>query len=266
MGTTVQPLAGRTALVTGGSRGIGRAIAEAFAASGAQVMISSRKPDALERVAAEAAARGLPGRICWHAAHAGRPEEAQACVADAVARLGRVDILVANAATNPYYGKLADLDTARAGKTFQVNQLGVLTWAQQAWHASMREHGGAIINIASIGAFMVEPMIGFYNVTKAAVVQLTRQLAAEMAPGVRVNAIAPGLIKTDMARELWEGREQEQGRRIPLGRLGETADIASAAVFLASDAASWITGHTLVVDGGAMLGATITGGAPPAEP
>jgi len=139
----------------------------------------------------------------------------------------------------------------------------VLTWAQQAWQASMREHGGVIINIASIGGFMVEPMIGFYNVTKAAVIQLTRQLAYEMAPGVRVNAIAPGLVKTDMARGLWEGREPEQSRRIPLRRLGETADIASAAVFLASDAASWITGHTLVVDGGAMIAPSVPAGDQP---
>ena len=253
------PLAGRNALVTGASRGIGRAVAEAFAAAGARVMISSRKAEALKRVADEAAECGLPGRIIWQAAHAGKPGDAQACVAETVRQLGSVDILVSNAATNPYFGDLAGLDTARAEKTFQVNQLGVLTWAQQAWQASMREHGGVIINVASVGGFMVEPMIGFYNVTKAAVIQLTRQLAYEMAPGVRVNAIAPGLVKTDMARGLWEGREPEQARRIPLRRLGETADIASAAVFLASDAASWITGHTLVVDGGAMVAPSVPG-------
>lgn len=256
---TRNALAGRNALVTGASRGIGRAIAEAFAAAGAQVMISSRKADALRRVAQEAAGQGLPGRIEWRAAHAGKPEDAADCVAETVRRLGSVDILVNNAATNPYFGDLADIDLPRAQKTVQVNQLGVLTWAQQAWHASMREHGGVIINISSVGGMMAEPGIGFYNVTKAAVIQLTRQLAYEMAPGVRVNAIAPGLIKTDMARGLWEGRETEQARRIPLRRLGETADIASAAVFLASDAASWITGHTLVVDGGAMIAPSVPG-------
>jgi NAD(P)-dependent dehydrogenase (short-subunit alcohol dehydrogenase family) len=254
---THDTLAGRNALVTGASKGIGRAIAEAFAAAGARVMISSRKADALRQVAQEAAERGLPGRIEWQVAHAGKPADAQACVAETVRRLGSVDILVNNAATNPYFGDLAGLDLPRAQKTIEVNQLGALTWAQQAWHASMREHGGAIINIVSVGGMIAEPGIGFYNVTKAAVIHLTRQLAYEMAPGVRVNAIAPGLIKTDMARELWEGRETEQARRIPLRRLGETADIASAAVFLASDAASWITGHTLVVDGGAMVAPSV---------
>ena len=250
-------LAGRNALVTGASKGIGRAIAEAFAAEGANVMISSRKADALRRVTEEASQRGWPGRIEWYAAHAGKPEDALGCVAETVRRLGSVDILVNNAATNPYYGDLEGLDLPRAQKTIEVNQLGTLTWAQQAWHASMREHGGAIINITSVGGMLAEPGIGFYNVTKAAVIHLTRQLAYEMAPGVRVNAIAPGLIKTDMARELWEGRETQQARRIPLRRLGETSDIASAAVFLASDAASWITGHTLVVDGGAIIAPSV---------
>jgi NAD(P)-dependent dehydrogenase (short-subunit alcohol dehydrogenase family) len=254
---TENALAGRNALVTGASRGIGRAIAEAFAAAGAQVMISSRKADLLRQVAEEVNGRGLPGRIEWQAAHAGKPEDAQACVAETVRRLGSVDILVNNAATNPYFGDLAGLDLPRAQKTIEVNQLGALTWAQQAWHASMREDGGVIINITSVGGMLAEPGIGFYNVTKAALIHLTRQLAYEMAPGVRVNAIAPGLIKTDMARELWEGRETEQSRRIPLRRLGETADIASAAVFLASDAASWITGHTLVVDGGAIVAPSV---------
>jgi NAD(P)-dependent dehydrogenase (short-subunit alcohol dehydrogenase family) len=178
---TQDVLAGRNALVTGASRGIGRAIAEAFAAAGAQVMISSRKADALRQVAKEAAERGLPGRIEWQVAHAGKPEDAQGCVAETVRRFGSVDILVNNAATNPYFGDLAGLDLPRAEKTIQVNQLGVLTWAQQAWHASMREHGGVIINISSVGAMMAEPGIGFYNVTKAAVLQLTRQLAYEMA-------------------------------------------------------------------------------------
>jgi NAD(P)-dependent dehydrogenase (short-subunit alcohol dehydrogenase family) len=258
-------LAGRNALVTGASKGIGRAIAEAFAAAGAQVMISSRKADALRRVAEEAKHLGLPGRIEWQAAHAGKLEDAQACVAETVHRFGSVDILVNNAATNPYYGDLANLDLPRAEKTVQVNQLGALIWAQQAWQASMREHGGAIINITSVGGMMAEPGIGFYNVTKAALIHLTRQLAYEMAPRVRVNAIAPGLIKTDMARELWEGREAEQARRIPLRRIGETSDIASAAVFLASDSASWITGQTLAVDGGATVAPSVPPNDQPSE-
>jgi NAD(P)-dependent dehydrogenase (short-subunit alcohol dehydrogenase family) len=128
-------------------------------------------------------------------------------------------------------------------------------WSQLAWTRSMRERGGSIINIASIGGLSVEPAIGIYNATKAALLHLTRTLAAELSPGVRVNAIAPGLVKTDMARALWEPNEARMGASMPLGRLGEPADIAHAALFLASDLASWITGHTLVVDGGALLGA-----------
>jgi NAD(P)-dependent dehydrogenase (short-subunit alcohol dehydrogenase family) len=195
--------------------------------------------------------------VIARSAHTGRPDVIGELFAWIDREVGPLDIAVNNAATNPYFGDLAGLDLPRAQKTIEVNQLGALTWAQQAWHASMREHGGVIINITSVGGMLAEPGIGFYNVTKAALIHLTRQLAYEMAPGVRVNAIAPGLIKTDMARELWEGRETEQSRRIPLRRLGETADIASAAVFLASDAASWITGHTLVVDGGAIVAPSV---------
>jgi NAD(P)-dependent dehydrogenase (short-subunit alcohol dehydrogenase family) len=138
-------------------------------------------------------------------------------------------------------------------KTVQVNQRGVLVWTQEAWRASMAERGGVVINIASTGGMGTEGSIGYYNVTKAAVIHLTRQLAHELAPGVRVNAIAPGLVKTDMARVLWEEHEATIAKLTPLGRLGEPDDIAGAAVFLASDAASWMTGHTIVVDGGALV-------------
>ncbi|HZD66371.1 MAG TPA: SDR family oxidoreductase [Acidimicrobiales bacterium] len=242
-------LDGKVALVTGASRGIGRAIATAFADAGAAVLISSRKPDALAE-----AAQGMPGRVSWYEANAGDPAAAEACVAAAVDRLGGLDILVNNAATNPYLGPLMGLDESRAAKTVQVNQQAVVTWTQAAWKASMAERGGAVVNMASIGGMSVEPGIGWYNVTKAAVIQLTRQLAGELAPGVRVNALAPGLVKTDMARALWEPNEETIAGHLPLGRLGEPEDVARAALFLASDAASWITGHTLVVDGGAMVG------------
>jgi NAD(P)-dependent dehydrogenase (short-subunit alcohol dehydrogenase family) len=245
-------LDGRVALVTGASKGIGRAIASALAASGAQVMLSSRKQDALEEAAAT-----IDGDVAVFAAHAGDPDQADACVAATIDRFGRVDILVNNAATNPYFGATVDIDVARFDKTVEVNWRGPLMWTQKAWHASMRERGGVVLNVASIGGFSVEPAIGVYNGTKAALIHLTRTLAAELSPGVRVNALAPGLVKTDMARALWEPNEQAMAGHVPLRRIGEPDDIASAAVFLASEAASWITGTTLVVDGGMLLGAAI---------
>jgi NAD(P)-dependent dehydrogenase (short-subunit alcohol dehydrogenase family) len=169
-------------------------------------------------------------------------------------RLGGLDILVNNAGTSPYFGPLMGLDEARAAKTVQVNQDAVLVWTRLAWEAAMSQNGGSVINLASVGGLTVEPGIGWYNVTKAAVIHLTRHLAQELGPSVRVNAIAPGLVRTDLARALWEGAAGDLiASRLPMRRLGEPDDIAKAALFLASDAASWITGQTLVVDGGAMV-------------
>ena len=241
-------LEGRVALVTGASKGIGRAIAATFATSGAKVMLSSRKQDALDE-----AASAMDGEVATFAANAGDPDQAEACVAATVERFGRIDILVNNAATNPYMGPAIDVDLGRYDKTFQVNLRGALVWTQLAHRASMAEHGGSVINIASVGGLSVEPSIGIYNTTKAAVIYLTKTLAAELGPGVRVNAIAPGLVKTDMARALWEEHGEALARRLPTKRLGEPEDIAGAALFLVSDLASWITGQTLVVDGGALV-------------
>ena len=241
-------LDGQVALITGGSRGIGLAIAREMAASGARIMISSRKAEALE-----AAVATMDGEAAWYAANAGEPAEASACVDATMERFGRVDILVNNAATNPYMGRTIDIDRPRLDKTISVNWAGPLTWTQLAWQASMRQHGGAVLNIASIGGLSVETSIGAYNATKAALLHLTRTLAAELAPGVRVNSLAPGLVKTDMARALWEPNEAAIAKTLPLRRLGEPIDLARAAVFLCSPAASWITGTNLVVDGGALL-------------
>jgi NAD(P)-dependent dehydrogenase (short-subunit alcohol dehydrogenase family) len=251
-------LDGKTALVTGGSRGIGQAIALALASSGASVMIASRKAEGLiESAATIDAAKGeRSGEVDWRVANAGDPEQAEACVAATVERFGSVDILVNNAVTNPYYGPIIDLDTARADKTVKVNQTGYLAWVQAAWRAGMSSAGGVVLNLASIGGLSVEGGIGWYNVTKAAVIHLTSQLAGELGPVVRVNALAPGLVKTDFARALWEPGEQAIARRLPLRRLGLPVDVANAALFLCSDAASWITGHTLVVDGGSLCMAT----------
>jgi NAD(P)-dependent dehydrogenase (short-subunit alcohol dehydrogenase family) len=244
---------GKVALVTGASRGIGAAIAAAMAASGARVMLSSRKLDALEQTADAIRTETDGAEVDVYAANAGDPDQAEACVAATIERFGSVDVLVNNAATNPYFGPALGIDTAQFDKTVAVNWRGPLVWTQAAWRASMEERGGVVLNISSVGGLSVEPTLTIYNGTKAALVHLTRSLAAEMAPGVRVNAIAPGLVKTDMARVLWEPNEQVLGRRTPLGRLGEPSDIADASVFLCSDAARWITGVTLVVDGGALL-------------
>ena len=244
-------LDGKVALVTGASKGIGRAIAAAFADSGAAVMISSRKEDALKE-----AASTMTGSVEYAVANAGDADAAQACVAATVERLGGLDILVNNAATNPYMGPMIGISESQAAKTVQVNQWGVLVWTRLAWDAAMAERGGVVINIASVGGMRVGSAIGYYNVTKAAVIHITKQLAQELAPGVRVNAIAPGLVKTDMARALWEPNEQAIGARMPLKRLGEPEDIAAGAVFLASNEASWITGEVLAIDGGAMVSPT----------
>ncbi|HEX4866053.1 MAG TPA: SDR family oxidoreductase [Acidimicrobiales bacterium] len=242
-------LQGKVALVTGASKGIGKAIAKAYADAGASVLLSSRKQGALEAAAGE-----IGGDVAVFAANAGDPERAAAAVGHCVERFGAVDILVNNAAANPYFGAAIDIDLPAYDKIWQVNMRGPLVWAQEAWRRSMRERGGVVVNISSIGGLSVEPGIGIYNASKAALIHLTKTLAAEMGPGVRVNAIAPGLVKTDMARVLWESGEDRIAASLPLGRLGEPADIANAALFLASDLSSWITGHTLVVDGGALLG------------
>lgn len=241
-------LEGKVALVTGASRGIGRAIAATYAAAGAEVMISSRKQDALDEAAAS-----MTGDVATFAANAGEPEQAAACVAATVERFGKLDVLVNNAATNPYMGASIDIDLARYDKTMQVNLRGPMVWTQEAWRHSLRDNGGVVLNVVSVGGFATEPSIGVYNTSKAALIYLTKTLALDLAPGVRVNALAPGLVKTDMARALWEEHEDVIAKATPLRRLGEPQDIANAALFLASDLASWITGHTMVIDGGALV-------------
>jgi len=247
-------LDGKVALITGASKGIGCEIATQFAAAGAQVMMSSRKIEALE-----AARDGILGahpaaEIEVFAANAGDLAQAQACVDATMAAFGKIDILVNNAATNPYMGPSIDIDQSRWEKTLSVNLTAPLFWTQFAWHASMKDRAGcSVVNISSIGGLSVETSIGNYNVTKAALIHQTKTLAKELAPAVRVNAIAPGLVKTDMAKALWEANEIAMAAHITMKRLGEPSDIANAALFLASDAASWICGHTLVVDGGMLL-------------
>ena len=242
-------LDGKVALVTGGSRGIGKAIAHTFAEAGARVMIVSRKAEALEEAAAEI------GHGCrWMVANAGDDAQAEAAVSATMSELGGVDILVNNAAANPYAGPMIDVDRPRWDKTLLVNVTAPLVWTQLAWQAWMRDHGGVVLNISSVGGLSTSPVLGVYDLTKSALIQMTRQLGAELGPGVRVNAICPGLVKTDFARMLWEGeRGDERARQYPLGRLGEPDDIAAAALFLASDAGSWMTGQHIVLDGGGLV-------------
>jgi NAD(P)-dependent dehydrogenase (short-subunit alcohol dehydrogenase family) len=242
-------LDGKVAIVTGASKGIGRAIATAFADAGARVMLNARKEEGLKE-----AASTMTGEVDIFAGNAGRPDEAEACIDATIERLGGLDILVNNAATNPYMGPAIDADLPRFDKTYEVNLRGPFVWAQLAWQKAMKEHGGVILNVSSVGGMQHGGMIGLYDNTKAALIHMTGHLAKELAPKVRVNAIAPGLVKTDFARALWEPAEEAVAKRMPLRRLGVPEDIASGALFLASDAASWITGVTLVIDGGALLG------------
>ena len=245
--TTIE-LNGKTALVTGASKGIGAAIAKIFAEAGANVMLSSRKMDALEE-----AASTIDGETACFAANAGRPDEAQAAVSATIERFGSVDILVNNAATNPYYGRSIDIDLPRFDKIMEVNLRGPLVWTQEAWKQSMAERGGVVLNISSVGGLKFSGPIGIYDTSKAALIHLTKHLSSELGPKVRVNAIAPGLVKTDFARALWEPTGEDAERAWPLRRLGQPVDIAEAALFLCSDMSSWITGELITVDGGSMV-------------
>ena len=238
-------LRGKTAIVTGASRGIGKAIAKSFVDAGAQVMLTSRKLDALQ-----AAAKEMDGETDVFAANAGEIDQAKACIDATMERFVKIDILVNNAATNPYYGETLGVDSARFDKTFQVNLKGPLFWSQAVWNASMQNKPGVILNIASVGGLRAEHGLGVYNLTKAAVIHLTSQLACELGK-TRVVGIAPGLVKTLFASVLIENVGDKLASALPTKRLGEPQDIANLALFLCSDLASWITGETYVIDGGA---------------
>jgi NAD(P)-dependent dehydrogenase (short-subunit alcohol dehydrogenase family) len=242
-------LGGRTAIVTGASRGIGLAIAQRLAADGANVVLTARKQDS-----ADAAAAQVAGNAIGVAAHAVDEDAAKRCVDLTLDRFGSIDILINNAGTNPAFGPLIEQDHARFTKIFEVNLWAPLLWTSLAVKAWMGEHGGAIVNTASIGGMHQSPAMGLYNATKAGLIHVTKQLALELSPRVRVNAIAPGVVRTRLAEALWKDHEDPLSGSTALGRIGEPPDVAAAVAFLVSDQASWITGETMVIDGGQLLG------------
>jgi NAD(P)-dependent dehydrogenase (short-subunit alcohol dehydrogenase family) len=239
----------KVALITGGSKGIGAAIAESLVRAGTAVMLTARKEGPLRDKAAELRKLGS-APVEYRVGNAGRAEDIDACVADTISRLGALDYLVNNAATTPYHGPLIDVDLPRFDKTIDVNLRGPLLWSQQAWRAYMGRHGGAILNISSIGGQAYTSDNGPYALTKAGLDYLTRFLAVELAPVVRVNAIAPGLVQTEKAEALWNSPNV---RIPPMGRVGQPEDIAAAAMYLLSDDAAWVTGQVIDVDGGARI-------------
>jgi NAD(P)-dependent dehydrogenase (short-subunit alcohol dehydrogenase family) len=241
---------GRVAIITGASRGIGLAAAQRLVSEGARVCITARKADAL----AEAVdLLGGPERAIFVAGSADDAAHRTAAIDATMAAFGRLDVLVNNTGINPAYGPLLDIDMSAARKILEVNVLAALEWIKLAHAAWMGEHGGAIVNVASVAGLDISPGIAFYGVSKAALIGLTRQLAYELAPTIRVNAVAPAVVKTRFAEALYADDEEAASAGYLLKRLGEPSDIGAAIAYLASDDAAWTTGQTLVVDGG-MLG------------
>jgi 3-oxoacyl-[acyl-carrier protein] reductase len=241
---------GKVALVTGASRGIGLAIARRLVDEGAQVCVTARKPEALD---AAVATLGGPDHAIAAAGKGDDAEHRAAAVAATIAAFGRLDVLVNNTGINPVFGPLLEQDLGGARKIFDVNVLSAIGWAREAYAASLEKNGGAIVNVASIAGTGIAPGLGYYAASKAALIQVTAQLAFELAPKIRVNAVAPAVVKTRFATALYEGREEEAAAAYALRRLGEPEDIAGAVAFFASDDAAWITGQTLVIDGGVSL-------------
>ena len=243
----------KVAIITGASRGIGLGIARRLVADGARVVITARQPEAL----AEAVeALGGPAHALAIAGHADDASHQAEVVAAARETFGRLDYLVNNAGINPSYGPMLEMDIDSARKILEVNVLSAFSWTQRAVGAGLgttEAPGGAIVNVASIAGLAATGLLGWYAVSKAAMIHLTTELGYQLGPDVRVNAVAPGVVKTVFAQALYEGREEKVAKRYPLKRLGVPADISGAVSFLLSADSSWMTGQTVVLDGGAML-------------
>jgi len=254
MNLTQFSLEGKVAVVTGGSRGIGRACALAMADAGANVIVSSRKIADLEPVAAEITAKGVKGKAI--AAHVGKMEDSRTLIEQVMQEFGRLDILVNNAGTNPYYGAMMDQDEKTYDITLNVNLKSIFFLSQMAARIMKSQGGGSIINTSSIGGIRAGEL-GVYCITKAAVIMLTQVMAKEWGQyNIRVNAIAPGVIKTRLSEALWKDPEVNVRAisQIPMLRLGEPEELAGLVVFLASQAGSYVNGETIVVDGGCVHG------------
>ena len=254
MANSLFDLKGKVALVTGSTRGIGKSIAEELARAGARVTVSSRKAEACEQVRREFERAGF--EVLARACNVSRKLDLQALVDATLAKWGRIDIVVANAASNPYYGPLTELTDEAFDKIFANNVKSVLWLAGMTLPGMAGRGGGSFIAVGSVGGLIANTVIGAYGMSKAAEHHLVRNLAAEWGPkNIRVNAIAPGLIKTEFARALWEDdkRRSEREQATPLRRLGEPRDIGGIAVFLASEAAAFITGQCIIADGGVTI-------------
>lgn len=241
-------LEGKTAIVTGASRGIGLAIAKRLVDEGANVIITARGEDTLKEAVA-----GLGERASYVAGKADDPAHREEVVRAAIDKHGSIDVLINNTGINPVFGKLLDVEPEVSRKILEVNVLSALEWVKLVHKAWMQEHGGSIVNVASVAGLRPAPGIAMYGVSKAAVIHLTEELAIELGPDIRVNAVAPAVVKTKFAEALYSGREEQVAKPYPLKRLGEPEDIAGVVAFLASDDSGWMTGQTLTVDGGVLL-------------